>query len=683
MIGQTLSHYLITKKLGQGGMGEVYRAEDTNLSRQVAIKVLPDEFAHDAERLARFEREAKLLASLNHPNIASIYGLEEHEGKRFLVLELVEGQTLAERLKKGRIPVDETLDVCRQIAEGLEAAHEKGIIHRDLKPSNVKVTPEGKVKVLDFGLAKAFQGESSAPDVSKFPTLTSQMTHAGVILGTAAYMSPEQAKGKAVDKRADIWAFGCVLYECLAARRPFDGETVAETMAAILRGEPEWDALPVETPPGIRRLLRRCLARETVRRLGDIHDAWLEIQDSGAVPEAEPAAGRERQFLRRWSVPLAVALILGFTTFYALRYWSRRAAPAGVTSLVRFGMPVTLADKRSAMLAISPAGDILAYVGEREGNQQIFLRRMDHQEATPMDGTENARGPFFSPDGRWIGFFADGKLKKMSVTGGAATEICEAVDGKCGSWGADDTIVFVPRWASGLQSVPATGGKPKNVTTLDAAKGEVSHIFPQILPAGKAILYTVSPGDVTSMDDAQIAVQRLEQPEHRILTLKGTCAHYVATGHLVYARKGKLLAVPFDLTSLQVGREAPDTILDDVLTDHTGGFGHFAVSTTGTLAYVSGGVVKGDQFLALVDRNGVPRPLLTDVNFYFSPTYASDGRIAVVKAAANDDIWIIDPPDSEPSRFTFGGGDNQSPVWTMPKGDRIIFAWGSSGVKNL
>ena len=547
-------------------------------------------------RLARFEREAKLLASLNHPNIAAIHGLEEHEGKRFLVLELVEGQTLAERVKEGRIPLDETLDICRQISEGLEAAHEKGIVHRDLKPANVKVTPEGKVKILDFGLAKAFYEQAARVDPSKSPTITEQMTAPGVILGTAAYMSPEQARGKPVDKRADIWAFGCLLYECLTAKRAFQGDTITETVAAILKSEPDWGQLPPDIPPIVRSLLNQCLQKEPHLRLHDVADARIAIQNPGATTGAQPIVGKPRQLLWRWLVPLTVAMVLGLAVFYVLRYWSPREAPVGVTSIVRFSAPILDAVKSVPMLAVSPDGGRLAYVAGAAGERQIFLRALDQLNAMPLDGTENASGPFFSPDGQWIGFFADGKLKRVSVSGGAAIEICKVANGLCGSWGADDTIVFVPRWASVLLSVPAAGGTPKSATTLNAAKGEKSHLWPQILPGGKAILFTIGLGDITSYDDAQIAVQAIGQAEPNILIRGGSFGRYVATGHLVYAHKGTLLAVPFDLRNLQV-QGTPCKILDDVSTFYTNGTGHFAVSETGTLAYVSGGSYKPDSSL--------------------------------------------------------------------------------------
>jgi len=691
MIGTSLSHYRIVDKLGAGGMGEVYRAEDTVLGRQVAIKVLPDIFAADPERLARFEREAKLLASLNHPNIASIYGLEEADGKRFLVLELVEGQTLAERLHKGPLPVEEALEVCRQIAEGLEAAHEKGVIHRDLKPANVKVTPEGKVKVLDFGLARALHDQTSKPDLSHSPTITDEMTRPGVVLGTAAYMSPEQAKGKTVDKRADIWAFGCVLYECLTARRTFQGDTITETVAAILKSEPDWTLLASETPSFVRSLLRRCLQKEPNLRLHDIADARIEIEEAraalsqGVLVPAEPAVGASRKLFWRQVVQWTVVCTVGLTALCSLLIWYLTAPeiPTRVIPSVRFAMPITLVERRpvNPMLALSPDGIGLVYAAERAGKRQLFLRAMDQLNAVPLDGTESASGVFFSPDGRWIGFFADGRMRRMAITGGASTVICAAPGGQGASWGADDTIVFAPRFASALLSVPATGGAPKSVTTLNAARGEVCHLWPQILPGGKAMILTIGPGDIASYDDAHIVAQVIGEAEPRILIRGGTFARYATTGHLVYARNGTLLAVPFDLSRLQVNGP-PTKVLDDLLTIHDSGAAQYALSETGTLAYISGGAYKPDGSLVAVDRRGVARPLLPDRAAYTDPAFSPDGQVALCITAANDDIWLFDPRRPVLNRFTLGRGDNQHPVWT-PDGNRIVFTWGRTGPKNL
>jgi len=669
--------YRILDKLGAGGMGEVYRAEDLSLNRQVAIKVLPAVFAMDQERLARFEREAKVLASLNHPNIAAIYGLEEADGKRFLVLELVEGDTLAGRLSKGPLPLEESVDVCRQIAEGLEGAHEKSIIHRDLKPSNVKITPEGKVKILDFGLARAFHGQLSDIELAKSPTITADMTQPGVILGTAAYMSPEQAKGKVVDKRTDIWTFGCILYECLTGRRAFEGETITETLAAVLKGEPAWDALPSDTPPAIRRLLGRCLAREHSRRLSDIHDAGIEIKDSGMEPVPEPEVGISHRFFSRRFVLWTVAISVGLTVLGTLlvQYLIGRRVPTRVPAIVRFTIPGAFTASRpiEAALDLSPDGSRLISIGERGDKSQLFLHTMDQLESTPLDGTENAVGPFFSPDGKRIGFFTDGKLKTMAITGGAPAVICEAIGGICGSWGIDDTIAFMPGWGRGLLSVSAAGGTPRTLTTPNAANREINHVWPQILPGGKAILFTIMPGDIISADDSQIAVQAMGQPEHQVVVRGGSYGRYVATGHLVYIRKGALLAVPFDLNTLKV-KGAPIMVLDNIQSTDWTGVAHFAVSETGTLAYASGGPYKPDYSLVRVDLRGNIRPLLPDRNIN-EPAFSPDGRVAMRIAAANDDIWVFDPERQQLARITFGLGDELNPVWT-PDGKRIVYSWG-------
>ena len=428
MIGKTLSHYKILEKIGQGGMGVVYRAEDTNLGREVAIKVLPEQFTKDPQRLARFEREAKLLASLNHPNIAAIYGLEEAEGIRFLSLELVPGETLAERVAKGPVPVKESLEVCRQIAEGVEAAHEKGVIHRDLKPANVKITPEGKVKILDFGLAKALEEEVPLADISQSPTLTEEMTRAGVILGTAAYMSPEQAEGKPVDKRADVWAFGCVLYELLTAKRAFGGETLTATLAKVLEDEPNWEQLPGSLPSTTRFLMSRCLQKDPNRRLQHIDGARILIEEAltGAITvspiEVSSPSGWKRAL--PWSIAVVAVVVAG------LALWNLTSPTSTQQPAQRFMLAMPANEKMTNLLAsptvaLSSDGTRLAFVATRGGTAQLYLHTMGRLEADPVAGTEDARSPFFSPDGQWLGFFADGKLKRVSVSGGTPVIVCE------------------------------------------------------------------------------------------------------------------------------------------------------------------------------------------------------------------------------------------------------------------
>ena len=434
MIGKSLSHYRIIEKLGQGGMGEVFLAEDSHLNRRVAIKVLPDAFARDPERLARFEREAKLLASLSHPNIAAIHGLEKTDGSPFLVMELVEGETLAQRIAKGPLAADEALEVCRQIAEGLECAHEKGIIHRDLKPANVKITPEGKVKILDFGLAKAFQEESASGDLSHSPTITEAMTRVGVILGTAAYMSPEQARGRPVDKRADIWAFGCVLYQCLTGKQAFDGETVTETLAAILKSEPDWDALPAAASWKVKDLLHRCLEKDPRRRLHDIADARIEIEgglnEGGTSAKAAPEhAGRIALRSLSPASKLALsALILAGAVVGAMLWNLARPIQSASKPVIRFSVPLAPENQtwhEDRALTLSPDGSLFVYVAVHSGKSQLFLRRIDQLEGFPIAGTEGASGPFFSPNGAAVGFFAEGRLKKVSLADGSSVLICD------------------------------------------------------------------------------------------------------------------------------------------------------------------------------------------------------------------------------------------------------------------
>ncbi|MCI0403487.1 MAG: protein kinase, partial [Acidobacteria bacterium] len=545
MVGRTLSHYRVTHKLGAGGMGEVYRARDERLGRDVALKVLPEGFGRDPDRMARFEREAHLLASLNHPNIAAIHGLEEAAGTRFLVLELVEGETLAEQLARGSLPVAEALKLAQQIAEALEAAHEKGVVHRDLKPANIKVTPEGRVKLLDFGLAKALASEAPL-EFSDSPTISDVATRPGAVLGTAAYMSPEQARGRPVDKRADIWAFGCVLYEMLTAARPFGGETRTDTLAAILNREPAWTGLPSTTPASVRALLQRCLQKEARLRLRDIGDALLELEAALTAPPPELAPTAPAASAPAWPrlLPWSIALVAVLAASVVL--WRARHAPPAPSQVTRFAISLPegsalVPERRPVpLLAVSPDGTKLAYVAARGSERQLYLRPLSQAESAPLPGTAGARAPFFSPDGQWLGFFAAGKLKKVPIGGGSPQVICDSPGGRGASWGQDDTIFFTPGYESGVWRVPAVGGAPQQITTPDLSKGEFGHHLPEALPGGKAILLTIV--SKLGVGFTRIAVHPLAGGEPRVLVEGATNARYSPTGHLVYAQEGRLLA---------------------------------------------------------------------------------------------------------------------------------------------
>ncbi|MDA2934472.1 serine/threonine-protein kinase [Acidobacteria bacterium AH-259-D05] len=565
-------------------MGEVYRAEDTNLSREVAIKVLPEQFTKDPQRLARFEREAKLLASLNHPNIAAIYGFEKADGVHFLALELVEGETLAERVAKGPLPVEEALEVCRQIAEGVEAAHEKGVIHRDLKPANVKVTPDGKVKILDFGLAKAFEDETSAADISQSPTLTEEMTRAGVILGTAAYMSPEHAKGKPVDKRADVFAFGAVLYELLTGKRAFQGETITETIAAVLMGHPDWEALPENIPWNIRTLLRRCLQKDPDERLRDIWDVRIELQEVLAEPITPSLIGVgsvAQPPLWRRAIPWSVTVVALAVVAGAIWSLTRPVSRPITRFLITPESTVPLANVVSNDLAVSPDGSSIVYLASSGAGTQLYVRRLDEITATPIAGTEGSFGqPFFSPDGKSVAFFTFDQLKRVSLLGGGAISVCNTVlGGVSGSWGPDDMIVFSDASYS-LYRVSVAGGEPQILAVPDQEKGEIYYRHPEILPGGKAVLFTVWGNGAF-----QTRVLSLETGDQKIVIEGGRQAHYLPTGYLVYERAGNLTTVPFDLERLEISGNAVP-VLEGVRQYNFAA--DYALSTNGTLVYLSG-----------------------------------------------------------------------------------------------
>ena len=489
--GTRLGPYAIAAQIGEGGMGEVYQATDTNLARQVAIKVLPASVAADPERLARFDREAKTLAALNHPNIAQIHGLEKSAGTIALVMELVEGPTLADRIAQGAIPIDEALPIAKQIAEALEAAHEQGIIHRDLKPANIKVRPDGTVKVLDFGLAKALEpasalGASAGQGLSQSPTITTPaMTMAGMILGTAAYMSPEQAKGRIVDRRSDVWAFGAVLYEMLTGKRAFGGEDISETLADVMRVEPAWETLPAELSPSLSTFLKRCLQKDPSQRLGDIHDMRLALEGAfeTGVSQTAPVAAVAQSAWRR-ALPATAALMVG-----GLVVWfAARPAPQPPTPITRFLIPLAAEETFSGagrlIVALSPNGRDIAYTA----NNALVLRPLDQLQGLPIPGTEGARNPFFSPDGQQVGFYALGQLKRVSISGGAPFTLAEAANPDGASWGEDDSILYGQGFR-GIWRVPGAGGNPEQVIPLEA--GELAH-GPQLLPGGEWVLFTCS-----------------------------------------------------------------------------------------------------------------------------------------------------------------------------------------------
>jgi Tol biopolymer transport system component len=689
--GTYLGAYEVVKVIGEGGMGQVYQAHDTKLGRDVAIKILPEAFAHDTDRLARFQREAKILASLNHPNIATIYGLEQSNGTHFLIMELVTGETLADRIKReGAVPVEEALKIAVQIAEALEAAHEKGIIHRDLKPANVKVTAEGKVKVLDFGLAKAFAGDTADSNPSQSPTLSRAATMQGVLLGTAAYMSPEQARGKAIDRRTDIWAFGCVLYELLTGKQTFEGEDITEILAAVVKTEPDWQVLPSVTPTKVRDLLRRCLQKDRTLRMQAAGDVRIEILEALANPavmqlKATPARGWRRAIPLSITAPIAAALLI----VVGILAWMLKPAPLA-PSLNPAHVQIVLppGDRLSTNnveLALSADGTKLAYIALHEGVQQVYVRALDAQEAHAIPGTEGAFNPFFSPDGQWIGFFAQGKMKKVPIGGGAPLTLCDAGSTNGGaSWGPDGTIVFSPSaqsGAAGLSRVPAAGGEAKILTIPDIAKGEYSHRYPQILPGGKAVLFTALNG--FGWDESRVELLRLDTGERRVLIRGGHTGRFLPTGHLIYYRSGALLAVPFDLSRLEVTSNTPVTVADGVLQSGGAVGAAYTVSAAGVLAYMPAAARQFERRLVWVDRQGTIEPLAAPTRAYVQAALSPDGqRVAVSITSGTDELWLYDLQRGSLTRLAFEQASNLEPVWT-PDGRRIAYRNNRTGNWNL
>jgi predicted Ser/Thr protein kinase len=649
--GTRLGCYEVVALIGAGGMGEVYRARDSKLNRDVALKLLPEAFARDSERLTRFRREAQVLAALNHPNIAAIYGLEENA----LVMELVEGETL-----RGPLPVETALDYARQIAEALEAAHERGIVHRDLKPANIKVTPQGVVKVLDFGLAKAAESEP-AGNAADSPTVTISPTRTGVILGTAAYMSPEQARGKSVDKRADIWAFGCVLYEMLTGKPAFDGETTSDILAAVITKEPDLDRVPAHVRPVVEKCLRKNLS---VR--------WRDIGDVRIALEEGPPSAAPRQAQRSilpWAAAAVLAIIAAVASWVA---W--RATRPVEHPLMRLSVdlgPDAVAGAQTT-LAISPDGMRIVYPARVAGGKQMLVTRLlDQPGAVPLVGTENGADPFFSPDGQWVGFFANAKLKKVPVQGGAPSTLCDAPIGYGASWGEDGNIVLTVGGTSPLTRVPAAGGMPQPLTRL-GGEGEVTHRWPQILPGGKAVLFTAHTS-ILGFDEANIEALFLKTGEKRSVLRGGYFGRYLPSGHLVFIRQGVLFGVQFDPTSLEV-RGSPAPLLEDVAGNGFTGAGQFDFSRSGTFVHLSGKASSQTWTVAWLDSLGKTQPLVAVPGVYWTPRFSPDGRRLALAADAGKgfDIHVYDLQRETMARLTFGGLNSNTPVWT-PDGKHIAF----------
>jgi eukaryotic-like serine/threonine-protein kinase len=675
--GTRLGPYKIASQLGVGGMGEVYRATDTSLGRDVAVKVLPAAFASDEDRVARFEREARTLACLNHPNIAAVYGLERSGETLALVMELVTGPTLADSIA-GPMPPDKAMHIARQVAYALEAAHEQGIVHRDLKPANIKVRADGTVKVLDFGLAKSMLDDPQTDRLStESPTIVSPaLTQTGVILGTAAYMSPEQATARFVDKRSDIWAFGCVLYEMVTGRRAFEAPTVTETLALILERDVDWTKVPATTPPRVTTVLRRALEKDPRNRLHDIADARIELEDARTLaPPVDRAVPR-----RTW--PLALAAV-AVSLLAATAAWSLKPTSIGVPAtneVIRLAVTpeLPLSADSQGIVALSPDGRSLAYVAVSNGRPQLFLRRLDRFEGTPVPGTEGADNIAFSPDGNWIAFAADRKIKRVATGGGPPIVVCEFAEGLGLSWESNDAILFNPGRASGIFRVAAVGGTPSVVTKLRV--GDTEHQSPDALPGGKALLYNTRVGG--NNDNSQIYAESLETGE-RNLVARGSGARYIATGHVVYADGSSLFAVPFDRARL-VTTGKPIALQGDVRLTPAA-IPQFAISTNGSMAYVPAVGTTPKDTLVWVDRKGIEQPTSLSDTALTMPRLSPDGkRVAMLLGGGNGtqggaaDLWSFDlARNNARSRLTFDS-ISSFPLWS-PEGTRFAYSTGLSG----
>jgi serine/threonine-protein kinase len=616
-----------------------------------------------------------------------MYGLEESDGTRALVMELVDGPTIADRLKQGAIPIEDALPIAKQIADALEYAHERGIIHRDLKPANIKIKSDGTVKVLDFGLAKALADDPAAQDISTSPTLSIAATRAGFIIGTAAYMAPEQARGKSVDRRADIWSFGVVLYEMLTGKLCFQGETISDTLAGVIRAEPEWSALPANLPPTIRQLLQRCLRKDVKTRLQSIGDARVTLDEFLANPAAltstsefpAPAVVSAQPFWRTAIPWFAVAILAVIAALAAWRPWQAMPNPGVIRLTTDFGGEGSLYADYGTAAFISPDGTRIVYVEkDAHGARQLYVRALDQLQGAPLAGTEGARNPFFSPDGQWLGFFTNDKLKKISLQGGATIVLCNIQDDRGGAWGEDGSIVFAPNTRAGLSRISTNGGKVEAFSQLDEKSGELTHRWPQFLPGGKDVLYTSS-NDGNDYEDSDVVVQVIATGQKKKLLHGGYYPRYLSSGHIVFLHEGTLFATPFDLSRLEITGE-PVPVLDHVVGNLSNGGGQFSVSQSGLFVYLSGKGARERLEVDWLTEDGKFVPLRKELAAYWGISFSPDGKLLALglEDGKRQDIWVDDWQRGTIRRLTFTGAENFYPAWT-PDGKHISFASNGEG----